>query len=55
MSDTAGNFDNLPGYLKVPVPADTDFAAYTKRITPTSSKPAEWNSFNYWSNTLGHL
>ena len=22
-----------------------------KRITPTSSKPDEWDSFNYWSNT----
>lgn len=50
-TDMAGIFDNLPGYLKVPAPADTDFAAYVKRITPTSSKPAEWESFNYWSNT----
>ncbi len=22
-----------------------------KRITPTASKPGEWDSFNYWSNT----
>ncbi len=50
-TDMAGIFDNLPGYLKVPAPADTDFAAYTKRITPTSSKPSEWESYNYWSNT----
>ncbi len=50
-TDMAGIFDNLPGYLKVPAPADTDFAAYAKRVTPTSSKPGEWNSFNYWSNT----
>jgi formate dehydrogenase major subunit len=50
-TDMAGIFDNLPGYLKVPAPADTDFAAYSKRITPTSSKPTEWDSFNYWSNT----
>jgi len=50
-TDMAGIFDNLPGYLKVPIPADTDFAAYIKRITPTSSKPKEWDSFNYWSNT----
>jgi formate dehydrogenase major subunit len=47
----AGVFDILPGYLKMPTPADTDFAAYLKRITPTSSKPKEWDSFNYWSNT----
>ena len=50
-TDMAGIFDNLPGYLKVPAPADTDFAAYVKRITPTSSKPSEWDSYNYWSNT----
>src|SRR4051812_8500577 len=50
-TDMAGIFDNLPGYLKVPAPADADFAAYAKRTTPTSSKPDEWNSFNYWSNT----
>ncbi|HEX3532055.1 MAG TPA: formate dehydrogenase-N subunit alpha [Thermoanaerobaculia bacterium] len=50
-TDMAGIFDNLPGYLKVPSPADTDFAAYTKRITPTASKPTEWDSFNYWGNT----
>jgi formate dehydrogenase major subunit len=50
-TDMAGIFDNLPGYLKVPAPTDTDFAAYSKRITPTSSKPSEWDSFNYWANT----
>jgi formate dehydrogenase major subunit len=50
-TDMAGVFDILPGYLKVPVPADTDFATYLKRITPTSAKPKEWDSFNYWSNT----
>jgi formate dehydrogenase major subunit len=50
-TDMAGIFDNLPGYLKVPVPADGDLAAYLKRITPTSSKPGPWDSFNYWSNT----
>lgn len=50
-TDMAGIFDNLPGYLKVPTPEDTDFAAYVKRITPASSKPSEWDSYNYWSNT----
>jgi formate dehydrogenase major subunit len=50
-TDMAGIFDNLPGYLKVPVPADTDLATYLKRTTPTSSKPGPWDSFNYWSNT----
>jgi formate dehydrogenase major subunit len=50
-TDIAGIFDNLPGYLKVPTPADKDFASWMKRITPTSSKPKEWDSWNYWSNT----
>src|SRR2546426_249764 len=50
-TDMAGVFDILPGYLKVPNPNDVDYATYLKRITPTSSKPAEWESFNYWSNT----
>ncbi len=50
-TDIAGIFDILPGYLKVPTPADADFAAWMKRITPTSSKPKEWDSWNYWSNT----
>ena len=50
-TDLAGVFDILPGYLKLPVAADTDFAAYLKRTTPTSSKPKEWESYNYWSNT----
>jgi formate dehydrogenase major subunit len=50
-TDMAGIFDNLPGYLKVPTPADTDLATYLKRITPTSAKPDPWDSMNYWSNT----
>ncbi len=50
-TDMAGIFDNLPGYLKVPIPGDNSFEAYAKRITPTASKPAQWESFNYWGNT----
>jgi formate dehydrogenase major subunit len=50
-TDVAGIFDNLPGYLKVPNPSDKDFSAWMKRITPTGSKPKEWDSWNYWSNT----
>jgi formate dehydrogenase major subunit len=50
-TDMAGIFDNLPGYLKVPTPADTDLAIYLKRITPTVAKPDPWDSMNYWSNT----
>jgi formate dehydrogenase major subunit len=50
-TDVAGIFDNLPGYLKVPNPTDKDFNAWMTRITPTSAKPKEWDSYNYWSNT----
>src|SRR5260370_23800190 len=50
-TDMAGLFDNLPGYIKVPTPADTSFDAWMKRITPTPSKPAPWDSYNYYSNT----
>jgi formate dehydrogenase major subunit len=50
-TDMGGVFDIFPGYLKIPAPSDTDLATYLKRTTPTSSKPTEWDSFNYWSNT----
>ncbi len=50
-TDMGGVFDIWPGYLKSPNPADTDLAAYLKRVTPTVSKPQPWDSFNYWSNT----
>ena len=50
-TDLAGIFDILPGYLKMPNPADKNLATFLKRTTPTSSKPAAWDSFNYWSNT----
>jgi formate dehydrogenase major subunit len=50
-TDMGGVFDIFPGYLKVGNPSDKDFATYAKRSTPTPSKPKEWDSFNYWSNT----
>jgi formate dehydrogenase major subunit len=50
-TDMGGVFDILPGYLKVPSPGDVDLATYIKRTTPTPSKPAVWDSLNYWSNT----
>jgi formate dehydrogenase major subunit len=50
-TDMAGIYDILPGYLKMPVPADTDLKAYLTRITPQAAKPREWDSFNYWSHT----
>jgi len=50
-TDMAGLFDSLPGYLKAPIPTDIDFKTYMARVTPSASKPAPWDSFNYYSNT----
>src|SRR5256886_2762440 len=50
-TDMAGIFDNLPGYLKMPSVADTDFKSWMDRITPKAAKPSKWDSMNYWSNT----
>src|SRR6202049_896414 len=50
-TDVAGICDPLPGYLKVPTPADGSFDAWMKRATPTASKPAPWESWNYHGNT----
>ena len=50
-TDMAGLFDSMPGYLKAPIPADTDLTTFLKRTTPTSSKPSPWGSWNYYSNT----
>ena len=51
-TDMAGIFDILPGYLKMPTPGrhrPRDLPRSASRRQP--SKPTEWDSFNYWSNT----
>jgi len=50
-TDMAGIFDILPGYLKMPTPADKDLKTFLERTTPKPAKPKDWDSFNYWSNT----
>ena len=50
-TDIGGIFDSLPGYLKIPVVADTDLKSYLERVTLKPAKPEQWGSFNYWSNT----
>src|SRR5580658_8507486 len=50
-TDMAGIFDNLPGYLKMPTPSDKDLKTFLDRTTPKASKPSDWDSFNYYSNT----
>ena len=47
-TDQGLNNDILPGYLKVPVEADTDLAAYLKRVTPVA---ANAQSLNWLQNT----
>jgi formate dehydrogenase major subunit len=41
-------FENLPGYLRIPVEADGDLHAYLARVTP---KPTDRDSVNWWGNT----
>ena len=50
-TDMAGIFENLPGYIKVPTPADATFEGWMERITPETSHGGNWESFNYWGNT----
>src|SRR5438094_1067326 len=50
-TDMGGIFDIFPGYLKPWLPTEADLATYLKSTTPTASKPNEWDSYNYWSNT----
>src|ERR1022692_5324072 len=50
-TDMGGVYDILPGYLKIPQAVDVNLEGYLKRSTPTGSKPTQWDSFNYWSNT----
>ncbi len=51
-TDMAGIFDILPGYLKMPTPADADFADLSQADhSDRRRNPTAWDSFNYWSNT----
>ena len=50
-TDVAISWDSLPGYLRPPSAGDGSFAAWMKRTTPTPSKPSDWQSMNYLSNT----
>ena len=50
-TDMAGIFDILPGYLKMPNPADVDLATYLKRITP---KPVQARSVGFVQLLVEH-
>ena len=48
-TDQGLNFDGLPGYLRLPVEADSDLKSYLSRVTPTSMDPS--SSANWLQNT----
>jgi formate dehydrogenase major subunit len=47
-STDMGDWNNLPGYLKLPRANQTNLAEYLKTNTPQPLRP---NSLNYWGNT----
>ena len=49
-TDMGGNTEILPGYLKVPVPAQTNLKEYLEAVTPTTLNKVAWASMNYWQN-----
>jgi formate dehydrogenase major subunit len=51
LTDMAGIFDLLPGYLGVPTPPTRTSKAYVERITPQPSSPARGSRSTTWSNT----
>lgn len=50
-TDTAGNFEILPGYLRTPTGAQQTLADYYETTVPTTLNKQAWGSMNYWSNT----
>jgi len=49
-TDTGGNTEILPGYLKTPVGTQTTLAEYLETATPTTLNKQAWASMNYWVN-----
>jgi formate dehydrogenase major subunit len=49
-TDTAGNTEILPGYLKTPVGTQTTLKEYLDTNTPTTLNKQPWPSMNYWVN-----
>ena len=49
-TDTAGNTEILPGYLKVPTGAQTNLKEYLEAAIPTTLNKQAWASMNYWVN-----
>ncbi len=49
-TDTAGNTEILPGYLKTPVGQMQTLADYYGSAVPTTLNKQAWASMNYWQN-----
>jgi formate dehydrogenase major subunit len=49
-TDTGGNTEILPGYLKTPVGTQTNLKEYLETATPTTLNKQAWASMNYWVN-----
>jgi formate dehydrogenase major subunit len=49
-TDTAGNTEILPGYLKTPVGSQTTLQEYLDTSTPTTLNKQAWPTMNYWVN-----
>jgi formate dehydrogenase major subunit len=49
-TDTGGNTEILPGYLKTPTGPQQTLAQYNEGMTPTTLNKQAWSSMNYWSN-----
>src|SRR5262249_16300020 len=49
-TDTAGNTEILPGYLKTPVGTQTTLQEDLDTNTPTTPNKQAWPSMNYWVN-----
>ena len=49
-TDTGGNTEILPGYLKTPVGTQTNLKEYLETATPTTLNKQAWATMNYWVN-----
>jgi formate dehydrogenase major subunit len=49
-TDTAGNTEILPGYLRTPIGPQQTLAQYYETAVPTTLNKQAWASMNYWVN-----
>jgi formate dehydrogenase-N alpha subunit len=49
-TDTGGNTEILPGYLRTPTGPQTSLKEYLDTVTPATLNKQAWASMNYWVN-----